>query len=232
MTKEATVRVAGTASRWAAADHADVTFTVTRRGRSSAEAVAAAGEAYAALDAALAAVSASVARRTTTSLSVHEAGHHDPETGRWIRDGFEATRSQTARFAPMAGAGDALRSVVAAVADLALHGPVFGLRPDNPVFGQVRSEAAATARASAQAYAAGVGLALGAVLRLTEPGTGGGSGGGPRFAEAMPMARMAMKAADVDDGGAAILVDLTDEDVEVAATIEMLVTLVAQAATG
>lgn len=225
MTKPATVRVAGTASRWAPADHADVTFTVTRRGRTSAEAVVSAGEAYAALDAALAGAADSVARRTTTSLSVHEAGHHDPETGRWVRDGFEATRSQTARFAPMAGAGAALRAVVSAVADLALHGPTFGLRSDNPVYAEVRSEASAAARASAAAYAAGVGLSLGDVLRLTEPGTGFG-GGGPRFAEAMPMTRMAMKAADTGDvGGGAILVDLTDEDVEVSATIELLIAL-------
>lgn len=223
--KPATVRVVGTASRWQKADHADVTFTVTRQGRSSADAVTAAGEAYAALDAALAGAAGSIERRTTTSLSVHETGHHDPETGRWVRDGFEAARSQTARFAPMAGAGAALRSIVGAVPDLALQGPSFGLRPDNPVHAEVRAEAAASARSSAEAYASGVGLVLGEVLRLTEPGT---SGGGPPWADA-PMARMAMKAgAPFDDGsGAAVLVDLTDEDVEVTATIELLVTLAA-----
>lgn len=224
MTKQPTVRVAGTASRWAPADHADVTFTVTRRGRTGADAVAAAGEAYAALDAALVDAAGAIVRRTTTSLSVHETGHHDPENGRWVRDGYEASRAQTARFAPLAGAGDALRSVMTAVDDLVLDGPVFGLAPDNPVHAAVRSDAAAAARASAAAYADGLELHLGEVLRLSEPGTGG-----PRpYGETGPMARMVMKAggpaADAD-AGAAVLVELTDEDVEVTATIELLVAL-------
>lgn len=222
MTKQPTARVAGTASRWAPADHADVTFTVTRRGRTGADAVAAAGEAYAALDAALVDAAGAIVRRTTTSLSVHETGHHDPENGRWVRDGYEASRAQTARFAPLAGAGDALRAVVTAVDDLVLDGPVFGLAPDNPVHAAVRSDAAAAARASAAAYAAGLGLQLGGVLRLTEPGTGGSR----PFGETGPMVRMAMKAGGpAADADASVLVELTDEDVEVTATIELLVAL-------
>lgn len=218
---QGTIRVTGQASRWVAADFADVAFTVSRRAKTSGAAVAEAGEAYALLDRALAGHADAIVRRTTTSLAVHEVVHHDPKTGRLIRDGFEASRTQTARFAPIAGGGAALRSVVVAVPELVVRGPEFGLEPANPVHAEVRSEAAAAARSAAAAYAAGVGLVLGDVRKLREPRPGGAydlAGGGG-------MALRALAKAGPVDGGESVLVDLTDEDVEVTASIELVVAL-------
>lgn len=219
---EGRIRVEGRASRWVPADFADVAFVVARRAKTSGEAVARAGEAYAALDAALTGHAEVIVRRTTTSLSVHEVVRYDPKSGQPIREGFEASRGQTARFSPVSGAGPALRSVVVAVPELTVQGPAFGLDADNPAHAAVRSEAAAAARASAEAYAGGLGLSLGAVHRLREPrldaaGLHGSTAGGG----------MAMRAkATPDDGGDSVLVDLTDEDVEVTATIELVIALV------
>lgn len=220
-TSSGKVRVEGRASRWVPADFADVSFTVSRRAVTSADAVALAGDAYAALDAALLAHAAVIVRRTTTSLSVHEIVRYEPDSGRSIREGYEASRSQTARFSPVDGAGPALRSVVGAVPELAVQGPVFGLDPTNPVHAAVRSEASAAARSSAEAYAAGLGLALGTVLRLREP----------RASEANPfgagdgMAMEAMAKLAPEGGGDLVLVDLINEDVKVVAVIELVVAL-------
>ncbi|QXC63288.1 SIMPL domain-containing protein [Aquihabitans sp. G128] len=218
------IRVEGRASRWAPADFAEITFAVARRAKTSGEAVARAGEAYAALDAALAGHAEAIVRRTTTSLAVREVVRYDPKSGKAIREGFEASRGQTARFSPVAGGGAALRSVVVAVPDLVVQGPAFGLDPTNAVHAEVRAEAAAAARASAEAYARGLGLALGAVHRLREPraGAGGaydaaGGGGGATF--------RAMAKAAPEDGGEAVLVDLTDEDVEVVAVVELVIAI-------
>jgi uncharacterized protein YggE len=215
-----TIRVEGRASRWVPADFADVAFTVVRRAKTSGEAVAKAGEAYAALDAALGGHADAIARRTTTSLSVHEVVHYDPKTGRPIRDGFEAQRTQSARFSPVGDAGAALRSVLVAVPELRVDGPVFGLEPSNPVHAIVRSGAAAAARSSAQAYAAGLGLGLGEVLRLREPRPSGPVG----FAAGGDMVVARAKAVP-DDGGESVLVDLTNEDVEVVAVVELVVAI-------
>lgn len=219
--EQGTIRVTGQASRWVAADFADVSFTVSRRAKTSGAAVAEAGEAYALLDQALAGHADAIVRRTTTSLSVHEVVHHDPKSGRPIRDGFEASRTQTARFAPIAGGGAALRSVVVAVPELLVRGPEFGLEPSNLVHAAVRAEASAAARSAAEAYAAGVGLTLGDVHKLREPQAGRAgydvAGGG--------MALRAMAKAGPPDGGESVLVDLTDEDVEVTASIELIVAI-------
>lgn len=213
------IRVEGRASRWVPADHVDVSFTVTRRSKASSTAVADAGEAYAALDKALADHAHTIVRRTTTSISVHEVVRHEPRSGRAIREGFEASRTQTARFAPVVGASAALRAAVKAVPDLRIDGPAFGLDPSNPAHANVRVAAAASARTSAQAYAAGVGLSLGPVLRLEEPR----SDGGHPFVGGMAMRAMAPGGAD--DLGSTVLVDLTDEDVEVTAVIELVVAI-------
>jgi uncharacterized protein YggE len=197
-----------------------VAFTVLRRAKTSGEAVAKAGEAYAALDAALGGHADAIVRRTTTSLSVHEIVHYDPKSGRPIRDGFQASRTQTARFSPVIQAGSALRSVLVAVPELQVQGPAFGLEPTNEVHAAVRSEAAAAARSSAQAYAAGLGLSLGAVLRLREPRATGAVG----YAAGGDMVMTRAKAAP-EDGGESVLVDLTNEDVEVVAVIELVVAI-------
>lgn len=213
------IRVEGRASRWVPADHADVSFTVTRRSKTSDTAVADAGEAYGLLDKALADHAHTIVRRTTTSLMVHEIVRHEPRSGRAIREGFEASRTQVARFAPVAGAGPALRAAVRAIPDLQINGPTFGLDPSNPVHAGVRVAAAAAARTSAQAYAAGVGLRLGEVLRLEEAKPDAG-----QLFAAAPAAR-AMAMTTSDDLGQAVLVDLTDEDVEVTAVIDLVVAI-------
>lgn len=221
--EQGTIRVTGRASRWVAADFADVSFTVARRAKTSGAAVADAGEAYALLDRALAGHEGAIVRRTTTSLAVHEVVHHDPKSGRPVRDGFEASRTQTARFAPIAGGGAALRSVVVAVPELLVRGPEFGLEPTNPAHAAVRAEAAAAARSAAEAYASGLGLALGEVRKLREPRLG--AGGGFHDPAAGGMALRAMAKAGPPDGGESVLVDLTDEDVEVVAVVELVVAI-------
>lgn len=221
-----TVRVRGAASRWVPADVADVTFTVSRRGRTSGVAVTEAGDAYGALDAALAAHAEVVVRRTTTSLSVHKVVRYDPETGREISEGFVGSRSLTVRFRAVEAAGDALRAAVASAPDLQVRGPRFALEPGNVVHAAVRADAAAAAWAAAQAYASGLGLALGRVLRLREPDTAT-DGPGPR-AEGGPMGvRSFAKAAaePAPDGSESVLVDLGREDVEVLAEVELTVAI-------
>jgi len=214
------IRVRGDAQRVAPADHADLTFTVRRRASSGTAAVAAASEAYAALDRVLTTNAGAVERRTTVALSVQPVSRWDPETGREIREGFEATRHETVRFAPPAEAGDALRALAVAVPDLAIAGPSFGLRDDNPAHHEVRAAAAVAAREAATAYAAGLGLVTGAVRALVEPGLGPSAGdgehGGPvPFAAALGKAALA----DVPDTGGPVLVELTGEDVAVHAAI-------------
>lgn len=215
------ITVVGDASRWVAADHADVTFTIVRRATDSAEALAAAAAAYADLDATLTAHAAVVVRRTTTALSVQELTRW--EDGRTVHEGFEARRTETARFSPVTEGSAALRAVLDRVDDLFVAGPDFGLDPANPAHHAVRADAAAAARAAAAAYASGLGLQLGAVLALREPGTGDPA---PRPFEASPMRAMAMAA---DAGGresaTPTLVELTDEDVEVRAAIEAVFAL-------
>lgn len=215
------VRVRGSASRWVAADHAEVTFTVRRRHQTSARAVALASEAYAILDATLVGAGDVVDRRTTVALTVRPIHRHDPETGRTVRDGFEAARAETVRFAPPADAGEVLRAIAIAVSDLGIAGPRYGLRGDHPVRDQVRAAAAADAHRVATSYASGLGLSLGRVHRLAEPGVGGRDGGGP----APPTMLRAAAVGDGDDGDATVLVELTSQDVEVTATIELEVEL-------
>jgi uncharacterized protein YggE len=202
-----------------------VTFTVTRRGPTSAKAVALASDAYDLLDRALTGAGDVVARRTTVALSVYPVSRWDPETGKEISEGFEASRSETVRFAPPSESGEALRSITLAVTEISLFGPSYGLDPSNPVHAAVRADAAAEARRSAAAYASGLGMALGAVRSLTEPGLGNrpgdGYGGAP-----MPEMMKAM-ARDSSGGGATpALVELTDQDVEVTAVVEIDLALV------
>lgn len=206
----------GEAERWAPADFADVSFTVTRRASTSAAAAAEAGRAYAALEAALAPHDDAIERRTTESLRVAEVVRFEQETGRRYREGFSATRRLTVRFSPVVRAGAALRAAIAGDHELQVAGPTFGLRADNPVHAEVRSAAAAAARASAEAYASGVGLRLGPIRRIREPGTGVREPAG--FA-----AQGRMLAADLVRGeeGAGVLVELTDEDVPVHAEVEL-----------
>jgi len=213
------VRVRGTASRWVTADHAEVTFTVRRHGPTTAKAVATASEAYVLLDGVLAGAGEVVERRTTVALSVQQVTRWDPETGKEHREGFSATRAETVRFAPPADAGEVLRAIAIAVPDLEVGGPRYGLRAENPVHDEVRAAAAADARRVAESYAAGLGLSLGRVRRLTEPGL---DGGGPVAVEA----RLAMAAtADAGAGPSTVLVDLTAEDVEVRAAVDLDIAL-------
>lgn len=215
------VQVRGRASRWAPADHAEVTFTVRRRGPTSAKAVALASEAHQLLDGTLAGAGDVVVRRTTVALSVVPVNRWDPETGKEHRDGFAASRAETVRFAPPEAGGEVLRAIAVAVPDLAIAGPRYGLAPDNPIHDEVRAAAAADARRVAASYAAGLGLGIGRVRRIAEPGLDGGGGGPePRFA-------MAAKAtADAaGDEPSATLVELTGEDVEVRASVVLDVAL-------
>ena len=218
-----TVRVRGTASRWVPADVADVTFTVTRTARTTGEAVTDAGIAQAALDAALEPHDAVIVRRSTAVVSVREQVRYEPKSGREIREGFVATRVTAVRFRAVSEAGDALRSVVAAVPELRVDGPALALEPTNPAHSEVRADAAAAARSSADAYARGVGLTLGRVLRLREPDT---EVDGHFPAQGGGFKMRAMVASAAPDGGESVLVDLGPEDVEIEATIELTVTLV------
>ena len=213
------VVVRGQAARWAEADHADVTFTIRRRHATSAGAVASASEAHALLDRALSGAGDVVARRTTVALRVDQVTRHDPETGRVHRDGFEASRSETVRFAPPAEAGEVLRNIAIAVPDLGITGPDYGLRPDHPVHDEVRAAAAAEARRSAAAYASGVGAEIGRIRRLAEPGVGAAT----ELAFGAPA--MFRHAAPGEGDAVPSLVELTSEDVEVTATIELEVEL-------
>lgn len=213
------ITVTGQASRWAPADFVEVGFSVVRRSADSDQAVAGAAEAYRALDAVLEADTGAVVRRTTTSVRVQEITRYEPDTGRHLHEGFEATRSETVRFAPVDRAGPALGAVLDAVPDLFVAGLEFGLDPDNPVHAAVRTAATAAARSSAEAYASGVGLSLGPVVELREPNAGAG---GPRGFELA----MAARAKVPDDEGGTVLAGLSREDVEVTAGIELVVTLV------
>ena len=201
---------------------ADVTLTVTRTARTTGEAVTEAGTAQAALDGALARHGEVVVRRSTTVVSVREQVRYEQKSGRETREGFVATRVTSVRFRAVSAAGDALRSVVAAVPELRVDGPALALEPSNPAHGEVRADAAAAARTSAEAYARGLGLTLGRVLRLREPDTEV-DGHFPAQGGGFKMRSLAASAAS--DGGESVLVDLGPEDVEVEATIELTVAL-------
>jgi uncharacterized protein YggE len=214
------ITVVGEASRWAPADHADVSFTVVRRATDSAQALRAAAATYAELDATLTAHAGVVVRRITTALSVQELTRW--EDGRTIHEGFEARRTESARFSPVTGGSVALRAVLDRVRDLFVAGPHFGLDPANPVHEAVRGDAARAARAAAAAYAAGLGLELGGVLALREPGAGEPA---PRPLELSTMRAMALAVDGSSGDGTPTLVELTDEDVEVQAAIEAVFAL-------
>lgn len=212
------VTVRGYASRWVPASFADVCFTARRRGTDAAEAIAAAGATYATLDRVLGGHGDVIAHRRTTSLVVREVQHDDPSTGRLVADGFEASRAALVRFAPVIRSGVALRAA-AGVPDIGLEGPSFGIDPDDPAQADVRSAAAADALRAAEAYAAGLGLRVGPVLRAREPDERGG--------EPFPQpGRRALTAAAEAGGDDARLVDLVGEEVELVATIEVVVALV------
>jgi uncharacterized protein YggE len=215
------ITVEGTATRWAPADHVDVAFRVVRRAVDAREAVRMATDAYAALDAALGRHGAAIERRTTRSLAVTELSHWEPETGRQVHDGFEASRVETVRFAPVGGAGAVVHEVMATVPELLVQGPWFGLAASNPVHAAVRADAAAAARDSAAAYASGLGLELGPVRAAREPGTAGRD---PMVPEAR-FAKMAAADAGGSEPAGAPLLELTAEDGEVAARIELVITL-------
>lgn len=217
------ITVVGDATRWVAADHADVSFTIVRRSPDSAEALRAAATAYADLDGALTDHAEVVVRRTTTALSVQEITRW--EDGRTLHEGFEARRTETARFSPVIAGGAALRAVLDRVAEVFVASPRFGLDPANAEHHAVRADAASAARAAAAAYASGLGLELGPVLFMREPGTAEPT---PRPIEGSTRRAMAM-AADAGGGGGEAgtptLVELTDEDVEVTASIEVVFAL-------
>lgn len=211
------IKVEGEASRWAPADYADVSFTITRRAAKSDKAVKLAGDAYGLLDGVLSEHADAIARRTTAALKVQELFRWEDD--RQVHEGFEATRRETARFAPVSGGAGALRDVLTRVPDLLVNGPRFGLDRSNPVHQAVRADAAAAARSSAEAYAAGLGLTLGAVLEMHEPGLKSSD----VFTEdagfnSLMMAKESRLGADET----ARLVELTDEDVEVTATIAVV----------
>lgn len=208
------ITVVGEASRWAPADHADVSFTIARRSTDSAEALRAAGEAYTALDGVLVNHRDVVVHRITTALGVREVTRWDE--GRTIHEGFEAGRTETVRFAPVAGGSQVLQAVLAGVAELFVSAAEFGLAPTNPVHHDVRADAASAARSGAEAYAAGLGLTLGGVLSLHEPGTVNLSA--DPF-ESGPVLRMATAMGAGGDERVPTLAELTDEDVEVQARI-------------
>lgn len=217
------ITVVGEASRWAPADHADVSFTVVRRATDSAEALAAAAAAYADLDATLTAHADVVVRRTTTALSVQELTRW--EDGRTIHEGFEARRTESAPvLRPSPGAAPAPRAVLDRVSDLFVAGPHFGLDPANPVHDEVRRRRGPSRQSGGRRLRHGAGPGAGRRRpMLREPGAGEPA---PRPFEASPMRAMAM-AADAGGGeaGTPTLVELTDEDVEVRAAIEAVFAL-------
>lgn len=215
------ITVLGEASRWAPADHVDIKIAVVRRSRDSNDAVHQASEAYAALDQALRAHATVIVRRTTTSLGVAEITRWEPDTGRNIHEGFEATRTEAVRFAPIGMAGEALKAALGSAPDLLLRGPWFGLTPENEVHAVVRAAAASAALASAQAYVSGLGLRLGPVLSLREPGTGFV----PEPDSEMMLYSRAAGGGEADTAGASMLGDLAEEDVEVKASVELVVTI-------
>ncbi len=220
------IRAEGRASRWAAADFADVVFTVAHQADTAAEAAEVAGQAYAALGIVLGEHPEVVVRRTTSSLSVQAVSHWEPETGLQVHDGYRASRTETVRFSPVADgrAGDALRAVLGAVPKLAVFGPAFGLDPANPVHDAVRGDAAVAALASVRSYAAGLGLGVGDVLDVREPGQGD-PGGWAADAPAQQLRAMAKGGAGDPGDGSAVLVDLTSEDVEATAAVVLTVAI-------
>ncbi len=212
------ITVEGRATFHVPADHADISFTVSRRAATTGDAVTAAGAAYATLDRALSGHASVIVRRSMTSLVVQEIVRYDPTTGTNTREGFSASRTETVRFAPIDRAGDALRAAVVAVPELAVAGPHFGLDPENPVHDAVRAAAAADARRAAEAYASGIGARLGAVRRLREPADRDlVYDRGPRM--------MAMAKGAAGEAGETVLVDLTGEEVELTAVIELVAEL-------
>jgi uncharacterized protein len=94
-------------------------------------------------------------------------------TTRWVdgeeqRTGWRAARATSLDVIDLSLVTPLLAELVAAGA--IVHGPFWRLRPDHPVYDEVRGLAAANAHQRAEAYASALGLRVGRVDWVAEPG--------------------------------------------------------------
>jgi uncharacterized protein len=109
--------------------------------------------------------------RSTTGVTVTEEFDHTQEGRRSL--GHRALASMSVRLADTETIG---RLIMRASDELGarIAGPSWRISPDNPVWLEAATQAAARAKAKAAAYALGVDARLGALIALAEPEHGRG----------------------------------------------------------
>jgi uncharacterized protein YggE len=157
------ITVSATARRRVPPDSFVLTLTVSGQGMGPADATEQLGARYAELERVVAGLPASV--------QVHRG-----VVGTWgegERRRWHADRAMTLIGSEVDSAGPVV-SAVAGLPGINLHGPMWELSEDNPVYGELQADAVQAARLRAERYAAEVGATLGRLIEIRDPGTHSG----------------------------------------------------------
>ncbi len=163
----ATLTVVGRAQVSVPPDEASLGLTVEAVRPSAPEALADVAERARALIGLFGELGVEPAARTTTGVSVSEAGEH--RDGTWQHRGYRASE----RLTVTVGAAETIGRLLAEGVERAgarVDGPWWTVSVSNPARGEALQAAAGDARARAEALAAGLGVRLGALVEAVEGG--------------------------------------------------------------
>lgn len=192
-------------------DRAVIALTVDAQSPSRHEAYQEAAASARQVDDVLESHRAALGRVTTAGLVVQPTTRW--RKGEWSSKGWRAARTSRLEVT----AFDQLGALIAELTSAggAISGPRWEIDAANAVHRDTRRAAAENARRRAEDYASALGLELAGVAWISEPGLRGSSAAGPSsplFASATPEAF----AADADE-----VIDVTPEELTVAATVEV-----------
>ncbi len=163
------IRVSGSGNATSAPDEAVFQFNCQGSAADATGALSEATEAAEAILGLLDRVGVPSEQRGVQRAQVH------PRT-RWIedrevREGWDAHATIECTLSDSTAAFELLEEATT-IERVAIHGPEWRIRPDNPAHGTARQLAVDDGRAKAQSYAAAVGLTLGDLQELIEGGAG------------------------------------------------------------
>ncbi len=163
----ASLTVVGRAQVSTPPDEGSLALTVESVRPAASEALAEVGERARTLLALLDELGIGPAARTTTGVSVSEAGEH--RDGIWQHRGYRASERLTVTTGDAATVGRLLGEAVEQ-AGARVEGPWWTVSPGNPARADALRAAAGDARTRAEALAAGLGMRLGALVEAVETG--------------------------------------------------------------
>lgn len=163
------IRVTGSGNATSAPDEAVFQFSCQGSGADSSGALAQATQAAEAILGLLDSVGVPAEQRGVQRAQVH------PRT-RWVedrevREGWDSHATVECTLSDSTSAFQLLEQATT-IDRVAIHGPEWRIRADNPAHDTARQLAVADGRAKAQSYASAAGLTLGGLLELIEGGAG------------------------------------------------------------